>query len=89
SVARGGTVDVTMTVLDGRGNAVPALLPVDVRLYDASGREIDGGGYACAEGGVAKVSFATNVDDASGAYRLVCKDRASGIASEKTIGMRQ
>ena len=89
SVARGGTVDVTMTVLDGRGNAVPALLPVEMRLYDASGREIDGGGYACAEGGVAKVSFATNVDDASGAYRLVCKDRASGIVSEKAIGIRR
>ena len=85
SVARGGEVSVTMTVKDARGAAVPALLPVEVRLYDASGREIDGGGFACAEGGVAKVRFATNLDDPAGPYRLVCKDRASGLMSERRI----
>ena len=85
-VSRGGMVDVTMTVVDGKGNAVPALLPVEVRLFDSAGREIDGGGYVCAEGGVAKVSFQTNLDDADGAYRLVCKDRASGISVEKIVG---
>ena len=85
AVSRGGTVDVTMTVADGKGRAVPALLPVEVRLYDSAGREIDGGGYACAEGGVAKVSFQTNLDDADGAYRVVCKDRASGISVEKKV----
>ena len=84
-VQRGDEITVTMMVRDGKGNAVPALLPVEVRLYDAAGREIDGGGYACAEDGVAKVSFITNVDDAGGAFRLVCKDRASGIATEKSI----
>ena len=85
AVARGDVVEVTMTVLDEKGNVVPALLPVELRLYDAAGREIDGGGYACAEGGVAKVSFITNVDDDGGAFRLVCKDRASGIVTEKSI----
>ena len=64
-----------------------ALLPVEVRLYDAAGREIDGGGYACAEGGVAKVSFITNVDDAGGAFRIVCRDRASGLSAEKKIAV--
>ncbi len=85
AVARGGVVEVTMTVCDVKDNVVPALLPVELRLYDAAGREIDGGGYACAEGGVAKVSFITNVDDDGGAFRLVCKDRASGIVTEKSI----
>ena len=87
-VTRGGRLEVSMTVADGKGNAVPALLPAEVRLFDSDGCEIDGGGYVCAEGGVAKVSFITNVDDADGTYRLVCRDRASGISVEKTIGSR-
>ena len=87
-VQRGDEITVTMTVRDGKGKAVPALLPVEVRLYDANGREIDGGGFTCAEGGVAKVTFQTNLDDADGAYRLACRDRASGISVEKTVGSR-
>ena len=85
AVGCGGTFGVTVTVADAMGNAVPALLPVEIRLYDSAGREIDGGGYACAEGGVAKVSFVTNLDDAEGSYRLVCKDRASGKVVEKMV----
>ena len=85
---RGDRIEVTMTVVDGKGGAVPALLPVEVRLFDSAGREIDGGGYVCAEGGVAKVSFITNVDDADGAYRLVCKDRASGLVKELSVAQK-
>ena len=88
TVKRGDRIEVTMTVADGKGNAVLALLPVEIRLFDSAGREIDGGGYVCAEGGVAKVSFHTNLDDAEGAYRLVCKDRASGLTAERTIKVK-
>ena len=88
AVGRGGTFGVAVTVADAKGSAVPALLPVEIRLYDSAGREIDGGGYACAEGGVAKVSFVTNLDDADGPYRLVCKDRASGISVERAVAQK-
>ena len=88
TVKRGDTVEVTMTVADGKGNAVPALLPVEMRLFDVAGHEIDGGGYVCAEGGVAKVAFQTNLDDADGAYRLVCKDRASGLVKELSVAQK-
>ena len=88
TVKRGDRIEVTMTVADGKGNAVLASLPVEIRLFDSAGREIDGGGYVCAEGGVAKVSFHTNLDDAEGAYRLVCKDRASGLTAERTIKVK-
>ena len=85
-VQRGDEITVTMTVRDGESNAVPALLPVEIRLYDASGREIDGGGWFCAEDGVARVAFQTNLDDADGDYRVVCKDRASGLTATRRIG---
>ena len=85
SVRRGEAFDVTMRVLGEGGKPVPALLPVDIRVCDASGRELDGLGYACAEGGVAKVIVQTNLDDAPGAYEIVCRDRASGLEKRLTV----
>ncbi|MBR4172048.1 MAG: hypothetical protein IKR48_10390 [Kiritimatiellae bacterium] len=73
-----GTFLVTMRVQDTDGKAVHALLPVEIRLFDSAGREIDGGGYFCAEDGSCKVEFLTNTDDAPGDYSLFCRDRASG-----------
>ena len=81
----GDTFAVAMTVKGADGQPVPALLPVEIRLYDAKGREIDGGGWFCAEGGVTKVSFQTNLDDPDGAYRLVCRDLASGLTAEREL----
>ena len=85
SVTRGGVCDVAFTVNGVDGKPVPALLPVEIRLYDGAGCEIDGGGWFCAEDGVAKVSFQTNLNDPPGDYRLVCKDRASGLSVERTV----
>lgn len=85
TVARGGKLLVTMTVRDARGKPVEALLPAEIRLYDAAGREIDGGGYVCAEGGVCNVEFLTNLNDAPGDYRIVCRDRASGLVAERMV----
>jgi len=61
---------------------------VEVRVYDAAGRELDGAGYACAAGGTCRLSVRTNLNDAPGAYRIVCRDRASGLMSEKHMSAR-
>jgi uncharacterized protein YfaS (alpha-2-macroglobulin family) len=84
-VRKGDTLTVTFAVLDAQGHPVAALLPAEIRLYDASGREIDGGGFVCAEGGTCAVEFLTNLNDAPGDYRIVCRDRASGLTAERTI----
>ena len=55
------------------------------RIYDAAGRELDGAGYACAVDGVCTLTVKTNLNDAPGGYRVVCRDRASGIVREVTI----
>ena len=78
----GDALNVTMTVRDAAGEPVPALLPVEIRVYDAAGRELDGAGYACAKDGVCRLSVRTNLNDAPGAYRVVCRDRASGIVRD-------
>ena len=73
---------ITMTVRDAAGEPAPALLPVEIRVFDAAGRELDGAGYACAKDGVCRLSVRTNLNDAPGAYKVVCRDRASGLACE-------
>ena len=81
----GDALSITMTVRDASGEPVPALLPVEIRVYDAAGRELDGAGYACAKDGVCSLTVRTNLNDAPGAYRVVCRDRASGMISEKRV----
>jgi hypothetical protein len=76
---------VTFSALDEDGRPVEALLPAEIRLYDAAGREIDGAGWVCLQGGTCMVDFLTNLNDAQGDYRLVCRDRASGLAVERRI----
>ena len=83
-----GSCLVTMRVQDADGKAIHALLPVEIRLFDSAGREIDGGGYFCAEGGSCKIEFLSNADDAPGNYSLFCRDRASGQTVRQTIRIR-
>ena len=85
SVVRGGKLSVTMTVKDAAGKPIKALLPAEIRLYDAAGREIDGAGWVCLQGGTCTVEFLTNLNDTPGDYKIVCRDRASGLSAERTI----
>ena len=66
-----------------------ALLPAEIRLYDAAGREIDGAGWVCLENGTCTVELLTNLDDAKGDYRVVCRDRASGLTAERTVKVKE
>ena len=84
-VRKGDVLKVTFSALDTDGHPVEALLPAEIRLYDGSGREIDGAGWVCLQGGTCTVEFVTNVNDAEGNYRIVCRDRSSGLTAERTI----
>ena len=84
-VRKGDTLKVTFSVLDADGHPVAALLPAEIRLYDASGREIDGAGWVCLQGGTCTVEFVTNLNDADGDYKIICRDRASGLTSERIV----
>ena len=84
-VRAGETVRVTMSVLDEAGRPIEAMLPAEVRLYDTAGKELDGAGWVCLEDGICTVEILTNLDDAQGAYRLVCRDRATGLMVVRSI----
>ena len=85
AVHPGKPVRVTFTAVGASGRPVEALLPAEIRLFDASGRELDGAGWVCLQGGSCTVDILTNIDDAAGEYLLVCRDRASGLSVERKI----
>lgn len=84
SVGRGEVFEVTFRILDETGAPVDALLPVEIRLFDALGREIDGG-WMAAEGGVCTARLSTNLDDPDGGCRIECRDRASGLSVSRPL----
>ena len=87
-VRAGSSLKVTFSALDEDGRPVAALLPAEIRLFDAAGREIDGAGWVCLQGGTCTVDFVTNLNDAAGSYRIVCSDRASGLTVERTVKVK-
>jgi hypothetical protein len=89
AVRRGDTLKVTFSALDADGHPVAALLPAEIRLYDAAGREIDGAGWVCLQGGTCTVEFVTNLNDADGDYKIVCRDRASGLTVERVVKVKE
>lgn len=89
SVKRGAAFEVSLRVLDDAGKPVAALLPVEIRVTDAAGRLLDGTGFACAEGGICRMAVQTNVDDAAGAYRILFRDRASGLTAERQVEVHE
>lgn len=87
SVKRGGVLEGTLHVLDENGEQVPALLPVEVRIFDANDQELDGAGWSRAVDGVCRFSVPLNLDDASGAYTVFCRDRASGKSISSKVAI--
>ncbi len=85
AVTKGQKIRICFRVKDSEGQPIHALLPVEIHLYDASGREMDGAGYACAQDGVCELDVLTNINDPQGKYRITAKDRASGLVLEKTV----
>ena len=87
SLKRGEVCRVELRILDKDGNPFRALLPAEIRLFDANGKEIDGAGFVCAKNGICALDVQTNLNDPSGNWRLWCRDRASGLTKECQIAV--
>ncbi len=79
AVKRGGTAELAVRVADTTGNAVAAVIPLQVKIRDANGKETEGSGYHAAKDGVLKlpVSIASNEDP--GSWEIQVKELASGM----------
>jgi len=88
-ICPGKEFEVTVRVLDEKDEPIRAVLPAELHVYDVAGVELDGAGFIVTENGEAKVKMLANLDDAPGGYRLVAKDRASGLVVERKITGQQ
>lgn len=79
------SLSIEMRVLGEDGKPMKGLWPVEVCVKDAAGNRIDGIDYLCAVDGVATASVPLNINDAKGAYRVSCRDRASGFTANSEI----
>lgn len=81
----GDAMDIAFSVKGKSGKLVQGRLPVEIRIFDASGRELDGAGWACAVDGVCSRSVPLNVDDPKGGYTIRARDIASGLKTVKSV----
>ena len=80
---------VKLEVLNEQGNAVPALLPVEVRITDPRGRVLDGSGFECAAGGKFEKEYFISVNDLAGRWKITCRDRASGLTATREFTVKE
>ena len=79
----GDVIEVTVTVADACGNAVPAVIPVAVEITDPAGREAEfSGAYGAARGKLTiKAEIARN--DSPGAWRIRVREGATGLTASR------
>jgi len=85
----GDKFSIKLEVLDIQGKAVPALLPVEVRITDPEGRVLDGSGFECAADGKFEKEYFISVNDLAGRWKITCKDRASGLTVTKEFTVKE
>ena len=81
----GDALNVSFRLFGASGSPMEGRLPVEIRVRDASGRELDGAGWACAVDGVASLSVPLNVDDPQGRYSVSARDVASGLSATASV----
>jgi hypothetical protein len=68
---------VGVKVLDPDGQAVQALIPVEICIFCEDGSKLDGAGFLAAENGRADVTLTLDRDSGR-AFRIVCRELAGG-----------
>ena len=81
AAVEGGALKIKFRLFGESDVPVEGRLPVEIRVRDAKGREIDGAGWACAADGVCVLSVPLNLDDPQGGYTITARDIASGLTA--------
>ncbi len=82
--ALGATVDVTVTVTDGRDEPVQAVIPLHIQVLDPRGAEAEFSGYWAAKDGRVSLRLNPAINDPTGSWTL----RATELASGKVVEQR-
>jgi len=85
--AQGSSVTVKVQVSDERGEAIDAVVPVELRVTDPSGREAEFSGYYAAVGGKAAVTLNIAANDATGTWTIEATELASGKKARTSVNV--
>ena len=83
----GGSVDLTVTVLDAEG-PVPAVVPVQLEVVDPAGREAEFTGDYAARDGSLTVQLDLAGNDLPGRWTIRATEGASGLAAERAVDVQ-
>ncbi|MBD3291909.1 MAG: hypothetical protein GF393_03230 [Armatimonadia bacterium] len=82
---RGSQLEVKATIVDRDGQAIDAVVPVQVQLLDPENREAERSGYYAARDGAVAVSFDVAGNDSSGEWTIRVTELASGVSRDHRI----
>ncbi len=78
STAKGNAVELAVSVLDPEGNPVDAVVPIDLRIVDPEGVEMERSGFYGAADGMLKVTIDIASNDSVGLWEIRATEGASG-----------
>jgi len=82
---RGGLVDVIVSVVDTKGAALAAVVPIQVEILDPQGRPAEFSGYYGAKDGKVSLRMSLAANDAPGAWLIRATELASGLSSQHPL----
>lgn len=81
----GKSVPVRVTVVDERGAAVPAVVPVQVEVLDTQGQSAERSGYYAAKDGKLSLTLDLAPNDVPGRWTVRVRDLASGSTATQAF----
>lgn len=80
SASRGSQIKIDVTVIDDTGNALDAVVPVDIVIEDPAGREAECSGYYGAVKGQLSITLQIAENDCPGLWRVHARELASACS---------
>jgi hypothetical protein len=79
SATRGSQTKVALRVVDAAGTAIPAVVPVEVEVFDSANRRAEFSGYYGAKDGQLDLSLDLAQNDTPGVWTIHVRELASGL----------
>jgi hypothetical protein len=81
SARPGESIEISVSVTDGKASPVDAVIPLRIDIFDPDGRPSEFTGYHAAVGGQLKLNLDMAPNDVAGMWQIRVQERASGITS--------
>lgn len=82
---RGRNIETVITIADAAGQPIPAVIPLQVNIFDPNGRKGEYSGHYGAPQGVLKLQLDIAANDTPGVWQIRVRDLASGRTSTRFV----